>query len=124
MVKVCDENFNKSFDIYGIVFNLKQVIFFFFFSKNIFCNIYDIILIIFCYQKFLTKSAKEKLTNLSKQVFQEAKLIQLKIDDPELPQISKLFTQSARKCISDTLNLKKDDVLFLTYGPKSDTVMF
>lgn len=72
----------------------------------------------------MTKSTKEKLNNFSKQIFKKAKLIQLKVENLELPEIRQLFKQSARECIANTLVLKKDDVLFLTYGPKSDAVKF
>lgn len=70
----------------------------------------------------MTKSVKEKLNKLSNQVFQKAKLLQFKIDDLELPQLNKFCTELGRKGIADNLDLKEDDVLFITYGPKSDAV--
>lgn len=55
-------------------------------------------------------------------MFQRAKLLQLKISNPRLDELNKLFSESARTTLVDNLKLKKDDILLLTYGPKSDAV--
>ncbi|XP_014205431.1 aspartate--tRNA ligase, mitochondrial isoform X1 [Copidosoma floridanum] len=89
-----DDNFDESFDIYATTLIAKQ--------------------------PFLTKSIKETLSAFSKKTYPKASLIQLTVSDTRLCELRTLFSECTRIGIVKSLNLKQDDILLLSYGPKSD----
>ncbi|KAL7287267.1 hypothetical protein TKK_0018396 [Trichogramma kaykai] len=94
IIKETENKFDESCEFYATVFENKQ--------------------------QFLTKSVKEMLSKLSKQMSDDVKLIQMKVSGKDLAELQKLFTESTRTSLSNSLNVKENDVLFIIYGPKSD----
>ncbi|XP_011502386.1 PREDICTED: aspartate--tRNA ligase, mitochondrial [Ceratosolen solmsi marchali] len=82
---------------------------------------YEVYVTVFPQKKqFLTKSVQEQFINLSTQIFKNATLIQLGISDLKLEILKDLFSKSSREKITNFFNLKKNDVLLLTYGLKAE----
>ncbi|XP_058790960.1 aspartate--tRNA ligase, mitochondrial isoform X2 [Phymastichus coffea] len=94
IIKSIDTNFNQAYSIYATVFSGKQ--------------------------QHFTNSTKKKLNQLSKQMFQRAKFIQLKVNNLNMNELQGLFSEDSRRSIVENLSLAKDDILLLTYGPKLD----